>query len=367
MQKRFIKIAKNILSDWISKEDSPFIPTENGPWHETPKGWSNEKIEESNEQEQTDRKNYVNDWINTVTNQTPEVLENPLENLNQDDWILNDDINEVYFLGYGNKKSVFKPVSNRDFGIRQSINTRKTSTAKREVIAFEISEKLGIGLVPPTFFTEHNLPGHIEENGERNYSNKQGSEQAFVEGLTWSSFGVQQGQEKIRELLKNEDFQRQLGMLSITDYLIGSTDRYGKNFIIDKNNRIHAIDNGLSFARNGYEKENIFGQKGEFRSLPTDILFRINQDYDQDFSISNMKYEDYNTSEFVTDFEQLTKLQIIQDAGGFTSEVEQFFKELDYENAKEQISAISKHYGLDKISERDMITRLNDIQDLFNN
>ena len=364
MQKRFIKIAKNILSDWISKEDSPFIPTENGPWHETPKGWSNEKIEESNGQEQTDRKNYVNDWINTVTDQTPEVLENPFDG---EDWIFNNDVNEVYFLGYGNKKSVFKPVSSRDYNIRKSINTRKTSTAKREVIAFEISEKLGIGLVPPTFFIEHNLPGFVEDNGQRHYSNKQGSEQAFVEGLTWSSFGIQQGKEKIRELLKNKDFQRQLGMLSITDYLIGSTDRHGKNFIIDKDNRIHAIDNGLSFAMNGYEKENNFGQKGEFRSLPTDILFRINQDYDQDFSISNMQYEDYNTSEFVTDFDQLTRLQIIQDAGGFTSEVEQFFKELDYENAKEQISAISKYYGLDKIAERDMITRLNDIQDLFNN
>ena len=44
VKNRIIKIASNIIADWVSKKDYPNgPPKENGPWHETPKGYGNKK------------------------------------------------------------------------------------------------------------------------------------------------------------------------------------------------------------------------------------------------------------------------------------------------------------------------------------
>ena len=348
---RFWKIALKLLAEqkyeWVKE-----IPEDDTDgWEKTPSGYSRGK-----QKKQTpiipERQKYVDDWTNTIQSSTPTVLVNPYDN--PDDI----EINPLYVLSYGNdKKTVFKPTTTKDAGVRKSVNTKQVSASRREVVSFGLSEKLGIGVIPPTYLTERVVPTNSKK------SKKEGSEQAFVEGETWMQMCIKKGQDGVRQLLKDEKIQKGLGMISITDYLLGSADRHNKNLMIDNNNNLYAIDNGLTFASNNYQDK--YGD-GEFRSLPTDILFRMYQDYDSDYSISNMQFEEYNVTEFDTDFNQLMKLEVIKDAGGYHPDVEKFFQEMDYDKAEQTIVEVMQHYGMDEKSTEDTISRLRDIQGLFN-
>lgn len=353
---RLYKIAKKIVSDWISFEKSPNEPTENGPWHKTPKGWSNVK---KTKKTSTGKYDFFG-WVEAIS-KPPKVVSHPFTD---NDWSFENDINEVYVLSHGTKKTIFKPTTIRDYGIRKSVDTKKISSSRREVIAFEISEKLGLDVIPPTFLTTTKVP--VPQVGDEEFvlteKIREGSEQAFVKGKTWQELSLEKGKDGMRKILKNDTVKKQLGMISVVDYLIGSTDRHSKNLMIDDELNIHAIDNGLSLALNDVVGDN--GQ-GEFRSLPTDILFRMYQDYDEDYSIGNMLFEDYNATEFQSDFDQFTRLQIIKDANGFHPQVEKFFNEFDYDGATEKIIEIMKHYKVDSKTTKNIISRLNDIKSIF--
>lgn len=360
--KRILKIASNILADihFNNKEEFDEYLKNHPNYRENTKFFVNgiqtkplsKKKKEHPKEEVSERQKYVDDWTNTIQSSTPAVLVNPYDN--PDDI----EINPLYVLSYGNnKKTVFKPTTTKDVGVRKSVNTKQVSASRREVMSFELSEKLGIGVIPPTYLTDRVVPTNSKK------SKKEGSEQAFVEGETWMQMSIKKGQDGVRQLLKDEKIQKELGMISITDYLLGSADRHNKNLMIDNNNNLYAIDNGLTFASNNYQDKN---GDGEFRSLPTDILFRMYQDYDSDYSISNMQFEEYNVTEFDTDFNQLMKLEVIKDAGGYHPEVEKFFQEMDYDKAEQTITEIMQHYGMDEKSTKDTISRLRDIQGLFN-
>jgi hypothetical protein len=89
------------------------------------------------------------------------------------------------------------------------------------------------------------------------------------------------------------------------------------------------------------------------------------EEYDMEYSLNNMRFEDFNVSEFKGGFDQYIRLQIIQDAGGFHPEVCEFFKKMDYKKAENEISKIMQHYDMDKETIMETLGRLDDIQDLF--
>ena len=236
------------------------------------------------------------------------------------------------------------------------MDTTEVSSAKREVATFELSDKLGFNIVPPTFLTTRNLP-----NESKTISNETGSEQEFVGGCTWGQMCVDKGDE-VKNIVKKPKIQKQLGMMAVFDYLSGSADRHNENFMIDGDN-LYAIDNGLSFAKNGFfdKKEGC----GDYCSLPTDILYRIYRDETPESSLSEMSYNQFNCADYGVDYEQMEKLEDIKYAGGFHPEVEKFFEEMDYEEAEKTIVETMEHYGFDEESIEDTISRLQDIQGLF--
>ena len=361
---RIIKIAKNIIADWFSFENYPVEqypsgPPFGGPWRKTNKGWSDVQNKKHNHTQEVKKTSLTEELAEAIKTQTPEIIRTPY------DEGVESSVNDVYFLKYGDKKTVFKPTTTIDQDTRDTLTLGVVPSSKREVMSFEISEKLGLNVVPPTFFTKHTVPSLSDDWMSLDLEDKEkdGSEQSFVEGETWMQYCLREGQDKVRETLKDETVQKNLGMLAITDYLIGNSDRHMSNFIINDKKQLFGIDNGLSFAPNG--ETNLEGN-GEFRSLPLDILYRMYEDYDPDFSVSQMRFEDYNTSEFLTDYEMMTKLEILKDANGIHAEVADFFKNIDYDKAEKNISDIMNHYGMDEKSSQSTISRLRDIQWLFN-
>ena len=87
---------------------------------------------------------------------------------------------------------------------------------------------------------------------------------------------------------------------------------------------------------------------------------------DAEYSLSQMRFKDYNDYEFSTDYEMFTKFEILKDAGGIHPEICKFFQEMDYDSAEKNIFEIMEHYGMDDKSTQSAINRLRDIQNLFN-
>lgn len=100
---------------------------------------------------------------------------------------------------------------------------------RREVAAFELSTAMGFGLVPPTV-----------ARSESSAPLGRGSLQAFVPARFDEHYFT------IRE---RADLLDQLRRLCAFDLIANSTDRKGGHCLIDDDDRIWAIDNGLSFHR----------------------------------------------------------------------------------------------------------------------
>lgn len=102
---------------------------------------------------------------------------------------------------------------------------------RREVAAFELSEAMGFGLVPPTFErTDDDAPlGH-------------GSLQAFVPARFEEHYFT------LRDTMINTpELCDQLQRLCAFDLVANSADRKGGHCLVDADGRIWAIDNGLTF------------------------------------------------------------------------------------------------------------------------
>ncbi len=96
---------------------------------------------------------------------------------------------------------------------------------KREVATFELSEALGFGLVPTTV-ARHDAPLGV------------GSVQAFVPARF---------EEHYFTLKDRDDLASTLRRLCAFDLVANSADRKGGHCLIDADDRIWAIDNGLTF------------------------------------------------------------------------------------------------------------------------
>jgi uncharacterized repeat protein (TIGR03843 family) len=95
---------------------------------------------------------------------------------------------------------------------------------RREVAAYRLSEALGWGLVPPTILREG--PHGI------------GSLQLFVEADFAQHYFT---------LLERPELRAQLMRICLFDLVANNADRKGGHCLLGEDNRIYAIDNGLTF------------------------------------------------------------------------------------------------------------------------
>lgn len=123
---------------------------------------------------------------------------------------------------------------------------------RREVAAFELSEHLGWGLVPPT----------VERDGPLG----DGSLQLFVPADFAQHYFTIRDAGAHREPLEQ---------LCVFDIVTNNTDRKGGHVLLDREGRIWAIDNGLSFHAEFKLRTVIWDFGGE--RIPRPILDRLVQ------------------------------------------------------------------------------------------
>jgi hypothetical protein len=144
-------------------------------------------------------------------------------------------INETIILKDG-FKGVFKPSSGE-------VNCRKSipfgTFYKREIAAYEIDRIFNIGLIPTTTLRTE----IVFENGDKR--EEIGSIQNFVENAkTFYKSNIYPN---------DEDWQ----LMAFLDFILANEDRHGGNFMITKNKKIVAIDNGLTLGEGFVDSLNI--------------------------------------------------------------------------------------------------------------
>ena len=132
-----------------------------------------------------------------------------------------------------------------DEPVRETITNRDFSYADREAAAYELDEALGLGVVPPTIVRE--------------IDGKRGMVQQFVEteGLGLGDSGIDQDS---------------VYGLAVLDIATGNTDRHSGNVLIDKDRKVVAIDQGLSFP-----DDTEYGENYQFRPDATMYLLHENR------------------------------------------------------------------------------------------
>ncbi|MGZ3744638.1 MAG: hypothetical protein ACXWRE_09865 [Pseudobdellovibrionaceae bacterium] len=126
------------------------------------------------------------------------------------------------------------------------------SNYRAEVLAYEISNKFGFGLVPPTV--------------ERVYKGKVGSVQLFRDDGKVPLFRDDDEAPlipKSRNRKLTSEFQKQ----SLFDYLIDNRDRHSDNYLVDKKGKVISIDNGLSFTGKGNHPQSFESREHDIREF----------------------------------------------------------------------------------------------------
>lgn len=158
--------------------------------------------------------------------------------------------NETVLVNFRDDGSgVFKPKSGELANLRTEV---KTGTFyKRERAAYLIDKFLGFDLVPPTVI--------------RKIDKEIGSVQQFIKkAKTYTELNS-----KKRKKIKNEEMMK----LWLFDFIIWNSDRSSNNFMI-REDKIYAIDNGLSF---GKDSLNIFESFFPDGQIPETIIKKFKE------------------------------------------------------------------------------------------
>lgn len=132
--------------------------------------------------------------------------------------------NEVIFTQFKDGgKGIFKPQEGEDFWLREHV--KGGEYYKRERASFLVDKFLGFNMVPTTIIRE--VEGRV------------GSMQEFVPN---AKSGLEMNEEE-REANAAEFYK-----LGVLDFIIWNSDRARHNYLATEN-KIHAIDNGLSFGK----------------------------------------------------------------------------------------------------------------------
>ncbi|NEB73736.1 SCO1664 family protein [Streptomyces sp. SID14478] len=159
---------------------------------------------------------------------------------------------------------VYKPVR----GERPLWDFPDGTLAQREVAAYEVSEALGWGLVPPTVLREGPYGEGMcqlwidtpEEPGDS------GRLLALVEGEEpgegWKAIGFAEVEEGRSALLVHADDPR-LRRLAVLDAVINNGDRKGGHLLVDAEGHLYGIDHGVTFNAEDKLRTLLWGWAGE--------------------------------------------------------------------------------------------------------
>ncbi|MFJ6570468.1 SCO1664 family protein [Streptomyces sp. NPDC091292] len=155
---------------------------------------------------------------------------------------------------------VYKPVA----GERPLWDFPDGTLAQREVAAYEVSEALGWGLVPPTVlrdgpYGEGMCQRWIEASSDAELL-------ALVDGEEpepgWKAIGFADVGEGRTALLVHADDAR-LRRLAVFDAVINNADRKGGHLLPDADGRLYGIDHGVSFNAENKLRTLLWGWAGE--------------------------------------------------------------------------------------------------------
>ncbi|MBO0653353.1 SCO1664 family protein [Streptomyces triculaminicus] len=177
---------------------------------------------------------------------------------------------------------VYKPVA----GERPLWDFPDGTLAQREVAAYELSEAMGWGLVPPTVLRDGpygqgmcQLWIEASETGEASEDSEAGEDTgdagegagqdrllALVEGDEpgpgWKAVGYADVGENRTALLVHADDER-LRRLAVLDAVINNGDRKGGHLLPAADGRLYAIDHGVTFNADDKLRTLLWGWAGE--------------------------------------------------------------------------------------------------------
>ncbi|MEI5099666.1 SCO1664 family protein [Streptomyces sp. PmtG] len=170
---------------------------------------------------------------------------------------------------------VYKPVA----GERPLWDFPDGTLAQREVAAYEVSEALGWGLVPPTVLRDGpygqgmvqlwiDAPGAPEtgSDGDSDGDGAGGELLALVDGDEpgdgWKAVGFAAVGEGRTALLVHADDTR-LRRLAVLDAVINNGDRKGGHLLVGAEERLYGIDHGVTFHVEDKLRTLLWGWAGE--------------------------------------------------------------------------------------------------------
>ncbi|RLU92145.1 phosphatidylinositol kinase [Streptomyces griseocarneus] len=162
---------------------------------------------------------------------------------------------------------VYKPVA----GERPLWDFPDGTLAQREVAAYELSEAMGWGLVPPTVLREGPYGTGmcqlwIDAPGETAEGAPVAPLLALVEGdepgQGWKAVGYADVGEDRTALLVHADDER-LRRLAVLDAVINNGDRKGGHLLPAADGRLYAIDHGVTFNADDKLRTLLWGWAGE--------------------------------------------------------------------------------------------------------
>ncbi|MFC5718680.1 SCO1664 family protein [Streptomyces gamaensis] len=160
---------------------------------------------------------------------------------------------------------VYKPVA----GERPLWDFPDGTLAQREVAAYELSEAMGWGLIPPTVLRDGpygpgmcqlwiDPPAEGEGDGEGLLALVDGDEP----GPGWKAVGYADTGRERPALLVHADDER-LRRLAVLDAVINNGDRKGGHLLPAADGRIYAIDHGVTFNADDKLRTLLWGWAGE--------------------------------------------------------------------------------------------------------
>ncbi|MEV6669715.1 SCO1664 family protein [Streptomyces sp. NPDC051162] len=165
---------------------------------------------------------------------------------------------------------VYKPVA----GERPLWDFPDGTLAQREVAAYELSEAMGWGLVPPTVLRDGPYgEGMCQLWVEASEDEAAGRLLALVDGEEpgqgWKAVGFADVGEERTALLVHADDER-LRRLAVLDAVINNGDRKGGHLLPAADGRLYAIDHGVTFNADDKLRTLLWGWAGE--PLPEEAI-----------------------------------------------------------------------------------------------
>ncbi len=165
---------------------------------------------------------------------------------------------------------VYKPVA----GERPLWDFPDGTLAQREVAAYELSEAMGWGLVPPTVLRDGPYgEGMCQLWVEASEDEAGGRLLALVDGEEpgqgWKAVGFADVGEERTALLVHADDER-LRRLAVLDAVINNGDRKGGHLLPAADGRLYAIDHGVTFNADDKLRTLLWGWAGE--PLPEEAI-----------------------------------------------------------------------------------------------